>query len=95
MGITPARAGKRGVYFPEEVNSKDHPRVRGEKAMGKLEEYSGMGSPPRARGKVLTSGGFIEPEGITPACAGKSALVVQPSAPPEDHPRVRGEKRTI
>ena len=51
-----------------------------------------MGSPPRVRGKVCEK--QIQPQnrGITPACAGKSKLVLGGEAEFKDHPRVCGEK---
>ena len=50
------------------------------------------GSPPRGRGKVLilVNGGAFH--GITPAWAGKSFSSTQTEIPPQDHPRVGGEK---
>ena len=74
-GITPACAGK--SYPPKRCafDGGDHPRVCGEKqgliARGDVHP----GSPPRVRGKEHTD---ETPKGnlrITPACAGKSAMM--------------------
>ena len=70
-GITPACAGKSNLVQVSPAESRDHPRVCGEKSM----YCPGMpypgGSPPRVRGK----GGAIRFNAIavriTPACAGK------------------------
>ena len=51
-----------------------------------------MGSPPRARGKVGTVQSLEDALGITPACAGKSIVLVIYDDWRWDHPRVRGEK---
>ena len=51
-----------------------------------------VGSPPRMRGKVIGGFGVLVQIGITPACAGKSALCVNGGARSRDHPRMCGEK---
>ena len=50
------------------------------------------GSPPRVRGKEVAPAGQRGYLGITPACAGKSAIAGALIADTEDHPRVCGEK---
>ena len=49
------------------------------------------GSPPRMRGKPGASKGYERSDGITPADAGKTAVVVYLAAVMEDHPRGCGE----
>ena len=90
--ITPACAGKRRYTSSPAAVPGDHPRVRGEEAMGRSEEYSGMGSPPRARGRAEPVFGALWVAGITPACAGKSKVKVKVAFTLQDHPRVRGEE---
>ena len=51
--ITPAYAGKRSWRRKPPVSGRDHPRVCGEKPAAPADGYSGLGSPPRMRGKVL------------------------------------------
>ena len=51
-----------------------------------------MGSPPRVRGKAVDTVGEDRPQGITPACAGKSMLNRSAAVRFWDHPRVCGEK---
>ena len=72
FGITPACAGKRASSFHSMLTRWDHPRVCGEKQLGKNATDYTLGSPPRVRGKGHRY--FLPPYvvGITPACAGKS-----------------------
>ena len=92
QGITPACAGKSDIRACTCGNDGDHPRVCGEKAMICGKVYSVLGSPPRVRGKGSISGHKFRCNGITPACAGKSALKAHTTPPKRDHPRVCGEK---
>ena len=73
--------------------TKDHPRVCGEKAVCHADAAAGVGSPPRMRGKVLAKMAKVDGAGITPAYAGKSALVFDTAIIRKDHPRVCGEKK--
>ena len=50
-------------------------------------------SPPRVRGKVIQPQVFRQPQGITPACAGKRVAAHCSKFMPKDHPRVCGEKQ--
>ena len=72
-----------------------HPRMRGERGLGRGDCSRDAGSSPHARGThsrsahILTHGRFI------PACAGNactSGVTVLASAV---HPRMRGERKTI
>ena len=74
--ITPACAGKRSNSKLPSLHAKDHPRVCGEKSMNTSKTVRELGSPPRVRGKVSARGSFLIRSGITPACAGKSRVVV-------------------
>ena len=91
-GITPACAGKsiRLSFF--RYFSRDHPRVCGEKIFVPRKNIKTTGSPPRVRGKAVSS--LIVPSAsrITPACAGKSKKPCVFKAFDQDHPRVCGEK---
>ena len=69
--------------------------MRGEKDTSDNSTSAPMGSPPRARGKDNVADGTVKRIGITPACAGKSALMDARMAFRRDHPRVRGEKFTF
>ena len=56
---------------------------------------SGLGSPPRGRGKVQQRRSTGKQTGITPAWAGKSGSFVLTAGRSWDHPRVGGEKRKV
>ena len=87
--ITPACAGKSLTRCSMMMCKRDHPRVCGEKKIIVHPHFSCQGSPPRMRGKVQSC---TPDDGITPACAGKSHWESLRRSPPEDHPRVCGEK---
>ena len=90
--ITPACAGKSMHTLLTSAAVRDHPRVCGEKeAVGQHQCRIG-GSPPRVRGKVISTIVFNGIPGITPACAGKSLRRLLEPHLHEDHPRVCGEK---
>ena len=71
-GITPAYAGKRNSSSRKGVESRDHPRVCGEKFYSDLILRITPGSPPRMRGKGQHEPCSVWRRGITPAYAGKS-----------------------
>ena len=91
-GITPACAGKSYSAYFWSGRRRDHPRLRGEKRKEGRRCTMVEGSPPLARGKVKMCRTFSESTGITPACAGKSALFLVSVIVHQDHPRLRGEK---
>ena len=64
----------------------------GEKRPVRRGECSGLGSPPRVRGKGSAPRGRPTLFGITPACAGKRPAPQAWPPLPGDHPRVCGEK---
>ena len=70
--ITPACAGKRRTPKQCVFNSRDHPRMCGEKRKATLWRLPALGSPPRMRGKDFHVRNGLRFAGITPACAGKS-----------------------
>ena len=90
---SPACAGKSGNGNLRLVLAWDHPRVCGEKHLFLVAKASMIGSPPRVRGKEDERGRATRNRGITPACAGKRAVIAATDAIPRDHPRVCGEKR--
>ena len=51
QGITPAYAGKRQHWQRQLRQLRDHPRVCGEEDNEVGESASGVGSPPRMRGR--------------------------------------------
>ena len=74
-GITPAYAGKsrKPVHCRKPV--QDHPRLCGEKVIVNSVFCGTEGSPPPMRGKDDRDLVFCVSVGITPAYAGKSALI--------------------
>ena len=70
-GITPAYAGKSGNNVGQFAESKDHPRVCGEKVVALGAVLFSKGSPPRMRGKVKWRSTAQSWARITPAYAGK------------------------
>ena len=92
LGITPARAGKRGTSLSRRKRHGDHPRACGEKGYKLIKAKTPRGSPPRVRGKGVANVHIAPPVRITPARAGKSYLhSIFPSLS-RDHPRACGEK---
>ena len=91
-GITPACAGKSCTKRLPMRQSKDHPRMCGEKFVATLRLSSFVGSPPHVRGKVGFAFLHTFAVGITPACAGKSRQAARYDRHPWDHPRMCGEK---
>ena len=64
----------------------------GEQYMKGFDMRDKSGSPPRVRGTASGSEARADMAGITPACAGNSALVLDPDFVSWDHPRVCGEQ---
>ena len=85
-------AGKSPAPLIQSLDSRDHPRVGGEKWLYLDDFFCLAGSPPHRRGKVGLDGGLSEAVGITPAQAGKSKLALCTPSCPTDHPRAGGEK---
>ena len=90
--ITPACAGKRSQLQCKRPDTRDHPRVCGEKLVCYSLHVVFQGSPPRVRGKGDLQIGASSLSGITPACAGKSSARHWKRPATRDHPRVCGEK---
>ena len=95
VGITPAYAGKRFIPHIPGYIYEDHPRLRGEKVFLLPKRDNDRGSPPLTRGKVLRRFLANRRDRITPAYAGKSPPIGVWYNNLQDHPRLRGEKRSI
>ena len=93
LRITPACAGKRRRGARQRRGGWDHPRVCGEKWLRQCARQGITGSPPRVRGKAASLKAQDTQHRITPACAGKSDLLMAERGRQMDHPRVCGEKR--
>ena len=92
-GITPACAGKRRKTGFIRTTAGDHPRMCGEKKLNRTVSCPNLGSPPRVRGKERREIKDVIDKRITPACAGKSCVILCIHNLAQDHPRVCGEKR--
>ena len=93
LGITPACAGKT-CQTPHTCECwGDHPRVCGKDLPTKKINSDLLGSPPRVRERRYTVQVTLRTTGITPACAGKTALFLLAGLCTEDHPRVCGKDR--
>ena len=95
QGITPACAGSSTRRRPAWRSCRDHPRMRGEQVLIPRGILKGKGSPPHARGADQVLQPHLFWSGITPACAGSSPPPCQGLPLRRDHPRMRGEQRTI
>ena len=92
IGITPAHAGKSECRLILDRLRQDHPRTRGEKSLPVFSSGLIVGSPPHTRGKAADLPFAIGQTRITPAHAGKRALLYFRILLRKDHPRTRGEK---
>ena len=71
-GITPADAGKTGLFTCSKMRTEDHPRGCGENSFSPYSQIGQIGSPPRMRGKPIKYSNIIISCRITPADAGKT-----------------------
>ena len=71
-GITPACAGNSTTPEESDLQTGDHPRLRGEQAIVMRQLKLILGSPPLARGTDKYDVRVVIEAGITPACAGNS-----------------------
>ena len=92
IGITPAYAGKSFMWTKFCRETRDHPRVCGEKGKNHPRKPYCEGLPPRVRGKVLKLQNALKKFRITPAYAGKRPRTLLAGSSSRDHPRVCGEK---
>ncbi len=95
VGITPACAGSIAVSGLISVALRDHPRLRGEHIRASCRLIWITGSPPPARGALLTGTPLSQGVGITPACAGSIWPPLEYLIRLQDHPRLRGEHNDV
>ena len=89
--ITPADAGKTVEDAETLPRSRDHPRGCGENENIFAKRAKTLGSPPRMRGKRERRRIHTAVRRITPADAGKTAVLEELGLVYEDHPRGCGE----
>ena len=92
--ITPAGAGKTIFLYSFLSKNRDHPRRCGENKRIHALPVHGMGSPPQVRGKRTDTRRSTAHCRITPAGAGKTAVLVNSCGREKDHPRRCGENAT-
>ena len=90
-GITPAGAGKTNKYLSIGFCVRDHPRRCGENSYRYTCKHRRRGSPPQVRGKRPLIEPPLNDSRITPAGAGKTAMLLSLKAACRDHPRRCGE----
>ena len=95
VGIIPAYAGSTRTGRCPATASTDHPRVRGEHRCPTGEPTCTTGSSPRTRGALTGRSLRVVDGRIIPAYAGSTVDGAPRRSPRPDHPRVRGEHRTI
>ena len=95
VGIIPACAGSTCSHRSWRRSTRDHPRVRGEHFVVTCVMLNAAGSSPRARGAPPRRARTPCARGIIPACAGSTSARIASAPKRRDHPRVRGEHRTV
>ena len=90
-GLIPAHAGKTEARREPGSGDRAHPRSRGENYSKIDAAWGAMGSSPLTRGKPRGRPGWLGPEGLIPAHAGKTWRCGRTPAGARAHPRSRGE----
>ena len=94
-GIIPAYAGSTTRTGPLTYQLTDHPRVCGEHSSYTYSIPSDIGSSPRMRGAQAAGVGPDGLDGIIPAYAGSTLVMLPPWGCRGDHPRVCGEHSVL
>ena len=95
QGIIPACAGSTACSRLSRRGRWDHPRMRGEHALGGLVDSALEGSSPHARGAPRPAQPRHLEQGIIPACAGSTWRAPCARGGRRDHPRMRGEHSNL
>ena len=90
-GIIPAYAGSTGTLRLLYIQSRDHPRIRGEHVSALLSAVEDAGSSPHTRGAPLNLFRALAVCRIIPAYAGSTSTRSRSGSGNGDHPRIRGE----
>ena len=90
-GLIPACAGKTPAGATSWTHSSAHPRVCGENFFEVGVDGGEFGSSPRVRGKPGPGAEPPAPDGLIPACAGKTCQGRPQRLERQAHPRVCGE----
>ena len=89
--IIPAYAGSTARGTRMAYGRRDHPRIRGEHAVGVGHARTLDGSSPHTRGAPFGVHAHTQRAGIIPAYAGSTVRSPRAHATRRDHPRIRGE----
>ena len=93
LRLIPACAGKTPSCSSCASLRRAHPRVCGENCFNERCLGTSEGSSPRVRGKPGIKPLSMMLQGLIPACAGKTPVRDDSTAPGRAHPRVCGENR--
>ena len=94
-GIIPACAGSTARAPWCNWRLRDHPRMRGEHTSRLCSLWQSLGSSPHARGAPRACRHAACQAGIIPACAGSTSTPRWSATTRRDHPRMRGEHRSL
>ena len=94
-GIIPAYAGSTSLRNLIFLVCKDHPRIRGEHVVTENDSSLPSGSSPHTRGAPVTTRGLTRSRGIIPAYAGSTEERATDRLSNPDHPRIRGEHKSL
>ena len=75
-GIIPACAGSTSSSAPGWPCRRDHPRMRGEHGLARWLRIPWPGSSPHARGAPKPFSKAVRTQGIIPACAGSTTVII-------------------
>ena len=90
-GIIPACAGSTDIRLIAQELNRDHPRMCGEHLSRLDSNQNKQGSSPHVRGAPTCRLGVTAGNGIIPACAGSTLILILPWLLTRDHPRMCGE----
>ena len=93
--IIPAYAGSTSPPTDDRNFPKDHPRIRGEHPLINSKENAHDGSSPHTRGAQPAGAVRVAELGIIPAYAGSTSSGGWLPVRTRDHPRIRGEHRSV
>ena len=90
-GLIPAHAGKTPWASTGLAHVRAHPRSRGENLRVGVDALKAQGSSPLTRGKPVVTADEGSADGLIPAHAGKTLVVMRGPPGSWAHPRSRGE----
>ena len=94
-GIIPAYAGSTDPPHASSASGADHPRIRGEHDSMTFSAIRAFGSSPHTRGARVSQAHVQPRRGIIPAYAGSTGWCGSSRVGTTDHPRIRGEHKSL